>query len=1111
MAEQVFKSPGFFENEVDLSQRQTEIVGVPGGVIGTAMEGPAFVPVTVGSFTDFIRRFGGLKSDKFGPYAVREFLRNRTALTYVRVLGAGANQTTSDFTTTEARGTVRSAGFKIVPQSIATGGTKDGEGKETGAVQFIVARHHVSAAYESVGFPIFTDNDSTKMDNLGFEGDSSFDDILNKGVNLVRGMVMLATGTRMQIMSHNQRYSTITGRNGADEHSAFCANDFADIGPETLSENGLKSRFKIVLSSSAGSANGGFGNSEGYPGIRILTASLNPADDAYIGNILNTSPDRFQEEEHLLYAHFPVEYEIAKVSVHTGSVAITSGSRASNNKTGLTYNKLFGRYDKRYDSSRTTKFISQPYGSKEHSLFHFETIGDGGQTINKYKISIAAVKRSTDSTNPYGTFTVLVRDHYDTDASPQVLEQYPLCTLNPNSDDYIARKIGDFKLSYDFDQLKVADRRMIVEGRYPNVSTRVRVVMDAALENGSVPADALPFGFRGCPVLKTHDALTDTTASLFGRLGQVGGKGGGMGMTDTAYGERQTFGFGGHVGYYSSSLDPAISTSPLTGNLGNMVSELSHSILPPVPYRYKLTTGKMNTSFGTAAGMEEKVDNRLYWGCKFDRIPISSSYTNPGKTDATLDPNLGPHNYIFDNYSKMLGIIKMDQVVTGVGADAFNNNKFTLARVSLPHRVTSDIVGSVVSGITGTVKDNMLESVYVRNGRPALGTYGISYGGFDRVTFATLSSLTSSAYFNKFIDYMKFTNFMFGGWDGTNILDPDMAKMNDKAMSSDTGGKGVPSVNLDIGIDVSSADGNNFGIDQFNPTVAAYRAAADIMTDRTMTRVNVLAVPGVRQPIATDHISGKVKANSRIFYAQDIPNYDKDKERLFDDSVSRPDVVKTADVFDARKIDNNYTAAYFPDVTLIDDLNDTQVRVPASVSVLGAIGYNDKVGFPWFAPAGFNRAALELVVNTKSRLNAADRDYLYERRVNPIASFPSAGYVIFGQKTLQIKKSALDRVNVRRMLLEVKRRIVEIANGLLFEPNTPATRAQFVSQVIPKLALIQSQQGIDQFKVVCDSSNNTQRDVELNKLNGRIVLVPTRAVEFIVMDFIITNSGVEFE
>ena len=357
---------------------------------------------------------------------------------------------------------------------------------------------------------------------------------------------------------------------------------------------------------------------------------------------------------------------------------------------------------------------------------------------------------------------------------------------------------------------------------------------------------------------------------------------------------------------------------------------------------------------------------------------------------------------------------------------------------------------------------------------------------------------------------MKFTNFMHGGWDGTNILDPDMAKMNDRATSSDTGGKGGASLNLDIGLDVS-ADGNQFGLDQYNTIVSSYRAATDIMTDRTMTRVNVLAVPGVRQSIVTDHISAKTKANSRIFYTQDIPNYDKDQKRLFDDSTSRPDVIKTSDSFDARKIDNNYTAVYFPDVTLIDDINDTQVRVPASVSAFGAIGYNDKVGFPWFAPAGFSRGDLENVVNTKSRLNAADRDYLYERRINPIASFPNAGYVIFGQKTCQLAKSALDRVNVRRMLLEVKRRIVEIASSLLFEPNTPATRAKFVSQVVPKLALIQAQQGVDQFKVVCDSSNNSQTDVELNKLNGRIVLVPTRAVEFIVMDFIITNSGVEFE
>ena len=150
------------------------------------------------------------------------------------------------------------------------------------------------------------------------------------------------------------------------------------------------------------------------------------------------------------------------------------------------------------------------------------------------------------------------------------------------------------------------------------------------------------------------------------------------------------------------------------------------------------------------------------------------------------------------------------------------------------------------------------------------------------------------------------------------------------------------------------------------------------------------------------------------------------------------------------------------------------------------------------------------VTNTQVRLTTGDRDELYENRINPIANFPNGGFVIFGQKTLQQAQSSLDRVNVRRMLIEVKRLVSDIANKFVFEQNTPSTRARFVAQVTPLLAVIQSQQGIDQFKVVMDSSNNTAADIESNYLNGRIVLVPTRAVEFIAIDFIITNSGVSF-
>jgi phage tail sheath protein FI len=184
--------------------------------------------------------------------------------------------------------------------------------------------------------------------------------------------------------------------------------------------------------------------------------------------------------------------------------------------------------------------------------------------------------------------------------------------------------------------------------------------------------------------------------------------------------------------------------------------------------------------------------------------------------------------------------------------------------------------------------------------------------------------------------------------------------------------------------------------------------------------------------------------------------------------------------------------------------------VPASVAALSALGFNDKVSYPWFAPAGFNRAALDFVSNVAVRLNVADRDALYEARINPIATFPRLGYVIYGQKTLQINKSALDRVNVRRLLLEVKRIIIGIAQKLVFEQNTPAVRNKFVADASFQLSLIQAQAGIEAFQVVCNESNNTQSDIDLNKLNGRIVVVPTRVVEYIALDFIITNSGVQF-
>jgi phage tail sheath protein FI len=187
-----------------------------------------------------------------------------------------------------------------------------------------------------------------------------------------------------------------------------------------------------------------------------------------------------------------------------------------------------------------------------------------------------------------------------------------------------------------------------------------------------------------------------------------------------------------------------------------------------------------------------------------------------------------------------------------------------------------------------------------------------------------------------------------------------------------------------------------------------------------------------------------------------------------------------------------------------------KIKVPSSVAALAAIGYNDAVSHPWYAPAGFNRGALNFVTSTAVRLNSNDRDFLYDNRINPITSFPGTGYVIFGQKTLQVGKSALDRVNVRRLVNEVKRTVSNIANVFLFEQNNAATRSAFVAQVNPALALVQAQQGIEGFRVIVDETNNTQADIIANRLNGRVIIIPTRAVEFISIDFIVTDNGASF-
>jgi len=208
--------------------------------------------------------------------------------------------------------------------------------------------------------------------------------------------------------------------------------------------------------------------------------------------------------------------------------------------------------------------------------------------------------------------------------------------------------------------------------------------------------------------------------------------------------------------------------------------------------------------------------------------------------------------------------------------------------------------------------------------------------------------------------------------------------------------------------------------------------------------------------------------------------------------------------------DSSYAATYWPWVQVRSRETGKLNFIPASTIVPAAYEYNDRVAAEWWAPAGLNRGGLPTVVQPERKLTSNDRDRVYQGSVNPIATFPGVGTVIYGQKTLQQKPSALDRVNVRRLLIALKDYIGQVAETLVFEPNTQVTRNRFLSQVNPYLESVQQRQGLYAFQVVMDDSNNTPDVIDRNQLVGSIYLQPTKTAEFIQLDFNVLPTGATF-
>jgi hypothetical protein len=982
MAETTSLSPGVSTREIDLSAPAVAAPsGVPAGVIGTSLRGPAFVPVLVGSFQSFASTFGSTDGEKFGPLAMAQWLSTQRAGVYVKVLGIGdgKKRTNSGLNT----GKVNNAGFVVgsqLPQSNGNLGANPytvAESVHTGGTYFLGAFMSESAG-------------STVFSSAGMQTSKV-------PVPIVRGIIMAPTGVALSLSSSN----------GVNNNLASVTPSPAIIGHVTGTVNVAGGTQTFVLFLSGHKSTAAYNN--------FITASFDPTANNYFASVFNTDPKLIEQAGHYLYASYDFHPSIARV---TGSDLPIPGQVGPNgigleeavilaksvtHNSGTTVVPNFDNFEDRFKTAFTPFITSQKFGGTVYNLFRVHCRDDGAYANTKVKVSISDITPSTDPTSEYGTFTLSVREFSDTDANKVVLESFNRLSLNPVDTRYIGKIIGDLNTFYDFDRTEGA-QKLTIEGNYPNLSNYIRVEIDDNVSNQEVPASSLPVGFRGYYHLVTS----------------------------------------------GSSLTSAVATNAADG-----------LIQPPAPYRLNITTG---------TGNSKTILSSLHWGFQTEPVESAAEVNNgTGISDTAIAMTKYFPNFHTDFQNPWVGNNEgtLDANGTVYDADRFTKNRFTLENVQ------------VIQNSNTLLPDvNLWTSAsYKRTGVADAGYRLVDVAKGD---FGDLKARS----------YLKFTTIVQGGFDGVNIFDREKSALSTVAVKREM----------------------DYATTQFGPagpTVAAYRKAIDILAEKSDVDLQLLAIPGIRNPGVVDYAIDAVEGRFDALYIADIEERDVD-DLVVTGSNSVPSVSLTANALRNRRLDSSFAAVYYPDVVMTDPNSRTNVVVPPSVAVLGAFGLNDSLAYPWYAPAGFTRGALSSVSEIQVKLSRENMDTLYVNSINPIVAFPGeSGPLVYGQKTLLARASALDRVNVRRLLIEIRRRVRNVANLILFEPNRESTLARFTSLVDPILKQIQAQQGVERFKVKIDTSTTTQADVENNTIRGQIYLQPTRSLEFINLDFVVTNQGAQ--
>ena len=1092
-----FVSPGVQITEVDQSKIEAPLQDDGLLVIGRTQTGPAGKPVRVNSLQDFIDVFGKPISGKgsinddvwrdgnnqgptYASYAAQAWLASETSpVTFVRLLGEDSPN--------QADGYV-AAGWDLGGNAFS--GTPNANGTAYGL--FIVPSASVASPQAGTLAAVF-----------------------------------YTTGSALTLSG------TVAG-SSATTSSAGCL-------VQSISSATKGATFKLEVHT--GNAPNTYAPSES------LTFHFDPDEKTnYIRNIVNTNPQKIysknfpaaQAKKYFLGETYEeaVSRLVTGISSSAGQqygilLPLMSGSAASNN---LMYHKAPARESKtgwiiNRDPAPQTD-VADFSSDLQKKLFRLCALSEGSWFEKNYYIAIEDLSLGTPQ-NPNSTFSVNIRN-----LANNIVESFSNLNLDETSENFIGKRIGDMYQQWDSNK-----ERYEMYGEYTNQSNYVRVEMADDWKATIDDTYKIPWGFFG-PVQPKGFSLT------YGSSGpQVSGDAENSG---TAAASVLTFGNGSTLGLPSNGTltmtfgDLGTYTITFDSSAGSSDTSFTNNACTIDPSAESDESGTasrllLNLRDGTSSpNLNDYYDFALdasnpravtmtstaeVFGPS-QNITVVESLTNLAETTNTAgtdtddfldayvrgnalmpyhggDSNLFAHLPNDYNASFSFPRLKLTEENTSKASSNYEakdlfglNHKFAAKNVRSPlnDRSYLDLLRYQGGGIdlhtTNAATQHSfvfsLDEVRKSNGKYYWASGSHATGDAETAGSGSQQLLTNGV--------KRFALPMFGGFDGLDItqVSPFSSKniLDDKADSTHYA---------------------NYSI----------KKAIQSISDSEVVAYDVVSIPGLTNSTLSNELISVVEDRGD---ALAIIDFDDQYKETFEGEGVRSgggidDVKATART---RDLNTSYAATYYPRVRMRDTLtgNGDIFIAPASVAALGALAFSDANSEgPWFAPAGFNRGGISIlggndgprVTGTWKNLPKSDRDELYELNINPIARFPAVGeIVIFGQKTLQQTPSALDRINVRRLMVFLKKRVGAIADTILFDQNVQATWSRFKSQADLILSDVQSRFGITEYKLVLDETTTTPDLIDQNILYAKIFVKPARAIEFIAIDFVISRSGVQF-